>query len=82
MSLYMDSVEIEDRTKLNSRPGRGLNPGPSNCQSEILPTAPTSYALQWLGHSKCSIPEQNCILSDYSHLWEQSEQNVAQEHSN
>ena len=41
-SLSKDGVTKEGLPKFNPRPGRGLNPGTSGWQSEILPTAPTS----------------------------------------
>ena len=39
----MDIVAKEGCLKFNPRPGRGLNPGPSGWQSEILPTVPTLH---------------------------------------
>ena len=36
----------EGRPKFNPRPGRGLNPGPSGWQSEIILTVPTSHTFR------------------------------------
>ena len=44
----MDGVAKEGRPKFNPQPGRGLNPGPSRWQSEILPTVPTSHKTKCL----------------------------------
>ena len=40
--LSMDGVVKKGLPKFNPQPGRGMNPGPSVWQSEILPTVSTS----------------------------------------
>ena len=56
-------VAKEGRPKFNPRPGRGLNPGPSGWQSEILPTVPTSHTLKLIRAPKIRSPcNHQCLI--------------------
>ena len=58
-SLSTDGVAKEGLPKFNPRPGRGLNPGPSGWQSEVLQTVLTSHTLPFNQNSPLPIANQS-----------------------
>ena len=63
----MDGVAKEGRPKFNPRPGRGLNPGPSGWQSEILPTVPTSHTPREVEPIKSHLISSNRMFKRIQH---------------